>query len=336
MPQIILVMGNEAADLDSVACAVSFALTLYRKHAKESGSEGGDGGAPRMMVVPLIGVPRDDFALRTDAAWLFADVGVDVAALTFTDDLDPLALAAAGRLAELVLVDHNNPVASLRSLLPKVTRVIDHHQDESQYPPDAEVEIVLTGSCATLITEAIVATGDDLGVLAPGGPIAKMLAAAVLLDTQNLDANATRATPRDAAALKRLAPAAGLATDAEAEAFYHTLKRERFDQAGLSPRDLLRRDYKQWDMGVRTGAPRIALALALARTVYDCKTFNYPAIRYYYLEPCILDANPRTPDPKPQSHKAWERERGRGRYVAGVAGWRGVIPSTAGEDGAAG
>ena len=218
MPQIILVMGNEAADLDSVACAVSFALTLYRKHAKESGSEGGDGGAPRMMVVPLIGVPRDDFALRTDAAWLFADVGVDVAALTFTDDLDPLALAAAGRLAELVLVDHNNPVASLRSLLPKVTRVIDHHQDESQYPPDAEVEIVLTGSCATLITEAIVATGDDLGVLAPGGPIAKMLAAAVLLDTQNLDANATRATPRDAAALKRLAPAAGLATDAEAEA----------------------------------------------------------------------------------------------------------------------
>jgi hypothetical protein len=36
---------------------------------------------------------------------------------------------------------------------------------------------------------------------------------------------------------------------AKAEAFYQTLKRERFDQMGLSPRDLLRRDYKQWDMG---------------------------------------------------------------------------------------
>ena len=66
---------------------------------------------------------------------------------------------------------------------------------------------------------------------------------------RNLDFSASRATERDAAALARLAPLAGLSSSADVDAFYETLKRRRFDQAGLSPRDLLRRDYKQWDMG---------------------------------------------------------------------------------------
>jgi hypothetical protein len=39
-----------------------------------------------------------------DAAWLFADLGIDVAALTFADDLDPLLLESDGRLSELILV----------------------------------------------------------------------------------------------------------------------------------------------------------------------------------------------------------------------------------------
>ena len=33
--------------------------------------------------MPLIGVPREDFALRTDAAWLFADLGGAVHVETF-------------------------------------------------------------------------------------------------------------------------------------------------------------------------------------------------------------------------------------------------------------
>ena len=126
------------------------------------------------------------------------------------------------------------------------------------------------GSCATLVTEAILAAaraeendGDEnekvaaaaaapsaASILAPGSPVGAMLAAAVLLDTQNMNPDAARATPRDAAALRTLAATTAILSDAgETEAFYQTLKRERFDQKGLSPRDLLRRDYKQWDMG---------------------------------------------------------------------------------------
>ena len=224
-PKVTLVIGNEAADLDSMVCAVSYALTVSREKTDNNNDNDDDDAVDAVAVVPMIGVPREDFALRTDAAWLFAQVGVDVDALTFSDDVDPLALDAAGRLSELILVDHNVPSTSLSSLAPKITRVIDHHEDESKYPPTAAVEIVLLGSCATLVTEAIIAAtlteadasaaaddeeheneneneneegkatpsgGGAAGVLVRGGPVAKMLAAAVLLDTQNLDPSATR------------------------------------------------------------------------------------------------------------------------------------------------
>ena len=245
---VVLVMGNEAADLDSMACAVSYAFAM---HVTAGGGGCGEGGG--LAFVPWVGVPREDFGLRTDAKWLFDRLGVDVDAIVFKDDVDPLELDAEGRLAEVVLVDHNLPAEALRPLLPRVTRVIDHHQDEARYPAAATTSIALVGSCATLVTEAIiegVAGGAAEDVLAPGGPVPCMLAAAVLLDTQNLDAAATRATARDEAALRALAAAAGVEDPAAAAAFYETLKRERFDQKGLSPRDLLRRDYKQWVMGV--------------------------------------------------------------------------------------
>jgi hypothetical protein len=43
------------------------------------------------------------------------------------------------------LMDHNVPATKFRSLLAKVTRVIDHHEDEAMYPPDAATDIALVG-----------------------------------------------------------------------------------------------------------------------------------------------------------------------------------------------
>ena len=237
---VALVMGNEAADLDSMACAVSFA------YAAANGSGDGVGS---VSFVAVIAVPREDFALRTDAAWLFRDVGVDVSALVFADEVDPRALRDAGRLEGVTLVDHNRAAAAYESVADLVDVVVDHHEDEGKYPSTASTTIVPVGSCATLVTEAMDGSFRRSGALNGEGPLARLLAGAVALDTQNLDFAASRATERDAAALARLAPLAGLSAVADVAAFYETLKRRRFDQAGLSPRDLLRRDYKQWDMG---------------------------------------------------------------------------------------
>ena len=81
---VTLVMGNEAADLDSMACAVSFAYA-----AANGSGVGVRVGSESVSFVAVIAVPREDFALRTDAAWLFRDVGVDVSALVFADEVDP-------------------------------------------------------------------------------------------------------------------------------------------------------------------------------------------------------------------------------------------------------
>ena len=62
---------------------------------------------------------REDFPLRTDAQWLFQEVGIDAAHLVFADEVDLGALDAEARLAGLVLVDHNVLSAKPSDLNPR-------------------------------------------------------------------------------------------------------------------------------------------------------------------------------------------------------------------------
>ena len=87
---LTLVLGNEAADMDSIACAVAFAALLRAC---------GDDGA-----VAFVGVPREDLRLRAEVAWLLQRERVDVDAVVFADDAELGALRAAGRLRRVVLV----------------------------------------------------------------------------------------------------------------------------------------------------------------------------------------------------------------------------------------
>ena len=101
---LTLVLGNEAADMDSIACAVAFAALLRA---------GGDEGA-----VAVVGVPRADLRLRAEVAWLLERERVDVDAMLFSDDAQLGAIKAAGRLRRTVLVG-----ACLHAL-PAVARVL--------------------------------------------------------------------------------------------------------------------------------------------------------------------------------------------------------------------
>ena len=264
--RLTLVLGNEAADLDSVACAVSLAYSLHLANDDET-----------RAYAPVVCVPREDFPLRADARWLLDHVGIDVDALTFDGEIPFGAFARTTRddALRLVLVDHNAVASSsaYAAFADAVDAVVDHHDDEKRYPAACDAVIVPTGSCATLVAEALVSpvdasepsgtatlvsfetaarlfvgnskTGEDSDArcLRVGDPRAALLLAAVLLDTQNLNASATRVHARDAAIVPILASLAGTG---DVGAFHDELKRRRFDQSGLSPRDLLRRDYKQW------------------------------------------------------------------------------------------
>jgi inorganic pyrophosphatase/exopolyphosphatase len=85
-----------------------------------------------VLVVPVINCPRRDFALRTEAVYLFAALGVDVDALLFIDEIDLESLHQAGRL-RLTLVDHDIFSADQEKYADVVDAVIDHHPDGGLY-----------------------------------------------------------------------------------------------------------------------------------------------------------------------------------------------------------
>lgn len=88
-------LGNEAADLDSMVCAIGWAFLL--QHLEKDN-----------LVVPLINIPPEDFALRTDVTWFFGELGLNRDHLVFlTPEIYKWILSAQKHQTQFTLVDHN-------------------------------------------------------------------------------------------------------------------------------------------------------------------------------------------------------------------------------------
>ena len=98
-----LALGNEACDLDSIACSLAYALEVDTRAA------------------PVLNVARAELPLRNEAAWLLGAVGVDSAALTFADELDLEALCGTEGAA-VALLDHNVPAPAQAFLAPEIRK----------------------------------------------------------------------------------------------------------------------------------------------------------------------------------------------------------------------
>ena len=236
------VLGNESADLDSMASAVAYA---YYASTVAPGA--------RELFVPVMNVPRADYKLRTEATYLMSAAGIEADMLTFIDEVDLPALKAAGGL-KLILIDHNKLAASQAELSGAVAGVVDHHKDEALFNDAAVRVIEPVGSCATLVAEALL--GADAAAVRPD--LATLLLGTILLDTVNLDPEAKRATDKDAAIVARLEPTA---TTGRKELF-DKLQFEKFNVDALDTSDLLRKDYKEYQMGaVRCGIASVLLSV---------------------------------------------------------------------------
>lgn len=219
-------LGNEASDLDSMASSV---LLAYSR------GEVSDG----LANVPVMNIPREDFSLRTEAVWMFKEVGVDSKDLVFLDDVALDILFAAGG-SKLVMVDHNKLANAQAAWADAVEEIMDHHANENLYPTAKKV-IEPTGSATTLVAEKLLA-------MAPANLEANIYALAlgtILLDTVNLDPEAKRVTPRDEAVATQLLALA----KRDRNSLFDSLQSEKFNVAGLSTRDILRKDYKEYRMG---------------------------------------------------------------------------------------
>ena len=237
------VLGNEASDLDSMASSVMYAYYAGQVLADKKGH----------VFLPLINIPRADFKLRTEAVYLFHATGIELGNLLFADEVDLDRLQETNRL-RLTLVDHNKLAPSQGRHQSLVEAILDHHDDVGLYPWVESRTIEPVGSTASLIAERIIQDKPELIDEGTG----KLLLGAILLDTVNLDPEAKRVTPKDEKIVRLLLTHTGV----EQKALFDKLQFEKFNLSPLETYDLLRKDYKEWQVGsVKCGIASVLMSL---------------------------------------------------------------------------
>ena len=209
------VVGNEAADLDSIACAIAFAFFERDQ-----------------TWVPVVQARRDDLRLRRENLAVLERCGIEASSLCCLDELPTMS-----RDKHVVLVDHNQATKYFQQAT--IDRIFDHHKDEHQhlnarrviYSPDD------AGSCASVLTMHW--RPDDVPTF-----VADLLYMAILLDTVNFNRRAGKAQTLDYDAQRCLAPHLSFPIEHQ-DALFHDLQRMKNDTSHLSTTDHLRRDYKQ-------------------------------------------------------------------------------------------
>lgn len=243
----LVVLGNEAADLDSCASTLLLALAV-------------PGALPVIKYVSFDAArrPRSDrpscrraeFRLRKDVAFAMERVRIAPAALRFVDDVDLAGGFAAGRYQGLALVDHNDPASHQQTLRPYVTMIFDHHRDLGLHPGASPRVVRPTASACTLVAEYLRRRAP--GALQDVG-VRFLIAATLLLDTHAFSPDLQRQTPDDVALFDEVYPGQLNRDDLFAE-----LLDRRTDLAGFTADDLLLRDLK---FAVGDDGARVAVAV---------------------------------------------------------------------------
>lgn len=225
------VLGNESADLDSIASSIAFAYLLYHENNSKQGE----------LYIPLLNMHRVELALRKDVLYLFQLLNISADDLLFLDDDVPLRLLFVQNRLRFNLVDHNILRPSQEYLSNAVERIVDHHADENkQYPlltPENKT-IAIVGSAATLVSEKMLPSHQI--TMTP--ELATLLLGPILIDTSDLQ-SVEKTTTRDIDAVETLKP---FASEIMPQDFYKKLLTAKNDISGLTPSMLLSKDFKEY------------------------------------------------------------------------------------------
>ena len=218
--------------------------------------------------------------MRPENSFAFEASSIDPRAhILFMDELpkqlDSLAADTGVRYA---LVDHNRLGPAFGHDDASVVALIDHHEDERVHLGASPREIkVPTGSCSSLVAVQFL-RGKPHAVVPQ--ELADFLLSALVLDTNNVKpAPEGKAQPDDLDAVRLLLPFSSLAQQPKRQkgvAAVSTtgqesledrtaaLKAKKYDLSKLQGRDLLRRDYKEYEsdkLHIRYGLATIPLQL---------------------------------------------------------------------------
>ncbi|KAG5651792.1 hypothetical protein H0H81_007378 [Sphagnurus paluster] len=255
-----------ATDLDTVASSIAFAWVQSEVHKKPT--------------IPLLQLERADLDLRAENIYALQLAGITKPKdeLLFLDDIKAHTPFPS---ASFILVDHNRLGAAFTLNNPdaKVIAVVDHHADEGLYEDANPRLIAPAGSCAShvatlmppdvpasLATLLLTAILIDTNGLKPGGKaIAADIFAAGFLASRSTLASELPGTLVDALKEDPNAhPEKVHGADAIRE-LTEKLRSKKEDVGHLSGRDLLRRDYKEYEFifgGEGAGGPVVRAGLS--------------------------------------------------------------------------
>ncbi|KAI9025909.1 hypothetical protein CLU79DRAFT_743693, partial [Phycomyces nitens] len=255
--KLVLVTGNDSAgrnslrdfiysslrfiDLDSIISALSFAYLSQKSNHD-----------PLKLYVPLVKVPKEDLALRPETYFVFSKAGIDAEKLVFIDQID-LARLASEYETQVFLVDHNRLTAPFgEEWNDRVVGILDHHVDEGQYRLADPRRIEVVGSCTSLV---VLYFKDMYKEKECADALARLALGPILVDTIGMQESFGKLTPTDVAAFNVLASAFPVNTSNYTTSnYYNEIERYKSDVKGMSTRDLLRKDYKEWVVnGFRVG-----------------------------------------------------------------------------------
>lgn len=261
--QLTIVTGNQSSDMDSCVSAISYAF-----NSTKSVNATHDNSGP---IIPLINIPPEDLHLRKDIVAALDGIGVTADDLVFVTQLKDLPKEIH---LDLVLVDHNNPegvyeTSVVETYKPHVVGIIDHHADEGLYK-DADPRIIEPcGSCSALvlthfkdvITEKKLSEDD-----------VKFLLSAILLDTSDMTALVEEADTKCYQRAQQWYPDL---TDKKLKKYYKLLHKERTNIEGFTFRDIIRKDYKEYECNkLMTGISSAKGPFSKLVDLYGAETIN--------------------------------------------------------------
>eukprot|EP00747_Dinoflagellata_sp_TGD_P120314 gnl/TRDRNA2_/TRDRNA2_173205_c1_seq8.p1 gnl/TRDRNA2_/TRDRNA2_173205_c1~~gnl/TRDRNA2_/TRDRNA2_173205_c1_seq8.p1 ORF type:complete len:362 (-),score=72.53 gnl/TRDRNA2_/TRDRNA2_173205_c1_seq8:450-1535(-) len=233
--KVKVVMGNEAGDLDSMACALVLAFAY---------AESQD-----CVWFPVINVPRDELRLRKDNVEVFKVGEVKEEDLIFIDEIPLEDIAKAGRL-ELTIVDHNELSPRQSYLTKSVTAIIDHHKDAMLYTDTVKEGarncLFPRGSATSLVTMVLRDTDEKTKACLSDPAVSLMLQSTIMLDTKNLKSpDKTTDLDRDAMKVNRDIVSGKKAWGNYSPSDWHKhLAGLRMDISGFSAVDVMKKDCK--------------------------------------------------------------------------------------------
>ncbi|SCU91687.1 LAME_0E13454g1_1 [Lachancea meyersii CBS 8951] len=239
-----IVCGNESADLDSVVSAITYAYFSYIKN-------------PSKPLVPVLNILRADLELRRDVVWILKQRNIPHSLLYFHEDLQDLRKSFKGPI-EAVLVDHNDPQSVMKNLVDSVVGVIDHHEDLglhkdiiSRHNPRI---ITPSGSCSSLVFNYWHKTLDSSERAKMSPDALSLCLGALLIDTSKMSHKVEHPDQKAHAAYKQSLP------NLNFDEFFSQLRQAKDDIVGLSLRDILRKDYKEFEFSKKQGLLKCGFA----------------------------------------------------------------------------